>query len=370
MSVYNLKKCRLICTSWCFEATPFLLKRCKISFKSVHQFTQLLSLTNLPQFCNTFDISNEVDLESIPVVNFFTKFCTGIKSLDLSYHSEYSTTWAEAVFSKLTSLEELCLNGKASFLTEQSTLLGDNPEIFSKLKFLFIYDSSYDLESRHHQRIWMENIFQILLAPQETLERLFFAPFLEQRARTFFNLITSEALIHPRVTYLHINHLSVTPPEVKILSGKHFPLKYVHLVLTNSLESHDLNGFLAKLKDTLRELTLTFTDGVTAAQFHPIQPLDNLTKLSLIGYEGPLMTSTARNLELFVMSLPDEEDQLPLCTCSVKGLKLNQGLNDLEIYDSKGKYVPATLTMIYSHFYALRSLKMNNVIIFLLKFYN
>lgn len=352
--MFNLKKCRLVSSLWASEATPLLLHRSKISFKTIPELTSVLSdfsPDTLSALCTSFDISSELNLSSDGVLEFFAKFGPIIKSLDLSFHTDYGDSWASRVFPGLTSLQELCLNGASSWLREES--FGTQPCDGMTLKFLFIYDSSMDDDNIGP---WLENVYQ-LLCTQRNLERLFFAPFLETRAHSFFNVFSSEGLFHSRISHLHINHLSATPLQLRALISRNLPLKYVHLVLTPTLGRQDVEEFLVKTCATLRELTLTFTEGATTSQFHPL-PLDHLSKLSLIGYAGPLITGTARNLQLFVMSLPDNQVDNHVDN---HVLNLNQECRDLEIYDSKGKYDPVTVQLVVGHFTGLKSLKMNNI---------
>jgi hypothetical protein len=350
--VWNLKKCRLVCKYWYYEATPLLKKKSKISFKSEEEMEKCV-LPNLDSLCQTFDIGVNINLYSSRTKSFFIRNKNTIKSLDLSFHHEYSSSWMIDVFSCLENIEELCLNGRATFLHEDTLAMCNLSVQLSKLKFLFIYDSSYDLDGSDARRIWKENIFQILQAAPN-LERVFFAPFLESRAKTFFSLLTNEDLHHKGISHLHVNHFAASPLEIKILLNKNYPLKYVHLVLTCNLDRSDLNSFLHRLKLTLRELTLTFTDGTTCSQYHPIEPLDDVAKLSLIGYEGPFVISPAQKLQLFVMSLTE----MPLNPWDIK---ISRGLKDLEIYDSKLKYFVENLRILYKSFICLRSLKMNNI---------
>jgi len=326
-----------------------LKKKCKISLKSNEQIDKC-HLSNLKSLCHTFDLGNEISLYSSSVQSFFQENRSVIKSLDLSFHHDYSSQWMQEVFSNLISIEELCLNGRATFLHEDTEAISRIESTFSKLKFLFIYDSSYDLDGTISRRVWMENISK-LLQSAPNLERVFFAPFLESRAKAFFSLLTKDVLSHRNISHLHINHFAASPIEITTLIGRNYPLKYLHLVLTKNFSRSDLNHLLLKLKPTLKELTLTFTDGTTCAEYHPIEGLEDILKLSLIGYEGSLQISPSHKLQLFVMSLPDLPIETGICS----------GLKDLEIYDSKAKYSVENLKILYRGFDCLRSLKMNNV---------
>lgn len=252
----------------------------------------------------------------------------------------------------LTHLEELCLNGRAHFFYEESSrdcLI----EAFPKLKCLFIYDSSFDLNGFEPRRIWAENVFHTL-SGAPNLEKIFYAPFLESRAKMFFEILRCLPIEHAHLSHLHINHLWTNTQETSALITKQYPLKYIHLVLTSQLSRNSLNQLLISLQETLRELTLTFTDGTSCLEFHPIGPLHKITKLSMIGYDGPLLVSDAPSLKLFVISLPD-------CIISPGNIQVNPNLEELEIYDFQVKYNMNYLRVLFQLFSNLRLLKINNV---------
>lgn len=309
-----------------------------------------LDLTHISE---CFDIKSEVKLKNPKSQSFFAKYGHICKSLDISFHHDYnSTVIAEILPCLANNLQEICLNGRANFLYEESSrdfLIN----AFPKLKCLFIYDSSFDLNGLEPRRIWAENVFHIL-AGSPSLEKIFYAPFLETRAKMFFEILNNLPIQHSNLSHLHINHLWTNAQETHSLLSKQYPLKYAHLVLTSHLPKVSLNQLLNSLKNTLRELTLTFTDGTSCLEFHPICPLEKITKLSLIGYDGPLLVSDAPVLKLFVMSLPD-------CNINAGNIMVNPDLEELEIYDFQAKYNPNYLKTLFRKFSKLKSLKINNV---------
>lgn len=353
LSVWNLRKCRQVCRFWESEVSPVLKKRSKVNIKTEKSLEEYANYEPaLSKLCQCIDIKNEVKLKNVATQNFFKTYGHKIKSLDISFHHEYGSAVIAEILPSLCNLEELCLNGRAHFLYDESsrsTLI----EAFPNLKSLFIYDSSFDLNGFEPRRIWAENVFHIL-AGAPNLEKVFYAPFLESRAKMFFEILKCQPIHHSRLSHLHINHLWMNPEETNILIGKTYPLKYVHLVLTSHLTRNALNELLLSVQETLRELTLTFTDGTSCLEFHPICHLDRVTKLSMIGYDGPLIVNHAPSLKLFVISLPEN----PI---SPDKIEINPNLEELEIYDFQVKYDVGHLKALFKKFEKLKLLKVNNV---------
>ncbi|ODM91947.1 hypothetical protein Ocin01_14737 [Orchesella cincta] len=351
LSVWNLRKCRLVCKYWNSEATSVMRKLSKISIRTENALEELMS-QDLSKLCQSFDLKNEVKLKSTQTQDFFKRFGDNMKSLDISFHHEYGSAVIAEIFPYTPNVEELCLNGRAHFLYDENsrnTLM----RVLPKLKCLFIYDSSFDLNGFEPRRIWAENVFHIL-SGAVNLEKIFYAPFLESRAKMFFEILKCQPVHHSNLSHLHINHLWMNPEETDTLVAQKYPLKYIHLVLTSHISRNSLNGLLSSVKETLRELTLTFTDGTSCLEFHPISPLDKIRKLSMIGYDGPLIVANAPALQLFVISLPDS-------TISPGNIWINPDLEGLEIYDFQIKYNLDYLKALFKMFESLKLLKINNV---------